>query len=443
MLILSMQYSKQDVYEGCDGSLHYGQPATALTGPADHLLASGLGLHQRDASNKYYRRNGLYLIAFLALALASLPLFLMSQFMVLAIMLGMAAVAGGLLAYNSRRALLSHSAELSAFDFFSHYPEKGITHIRQHKLVAKLGLSSTLIKGRVLTTGFYLARSEKEGHLVIAAYVRCNGDDRYLGMTQSINDFVRSAFFDKKPQWRLYSEQEQAVYRGLHPHINRYVKESFSQCLLPEMYGLINPFLQKDTPFLRLILKHNRDLLDSLENVIETQLRVWCEIYIPQAIKRNPLLGKGRLLSCLLANIAAIQVARVRIPSPLMRSLADHCSTPRGHKYLSDFTFWLWNLTPSKRKVPKDCAAQNAWMLDAAANPDLATQRSFIFRGGEEANNAILYACKRIIETVGVDPEAEHDSACHLGYRNLFGHDAAMKAFPRAGRTLLTDDMGL
>lgn len=140
MFILSKQYSKQDVYEGGDGSLYFGQSSAALAGPADHLLASGLGLSQRDASSKHYRRNGLYLVAFSALTLASLPLFMTSLFVLPVFMLALAAVAGGLLACSSRRALLSHSAELSAFDFFSHYPEEGITHIRQHKLVAKLGL---------------------------------------------------------------------------------------------------------------------------------------------------------------------------------------------------------------------------------------------------------------------------------------------------------------
>jgi hypothetical protein len=443
MLNLSKQYSKQNVYEGGDGSLYFGRSATTLAGPADHLLASGLGLRQRDASTKHYRRNSLYLITFLALTLASLSLFVNSMFVVPVVMLGMATIAGGLLTYSSRRAFLSHCAELSAFGFFSHYPEKGITHIRQHKLIAKLGLSSTLVKGRVLTTGFYLARSEKEGHLVVAGYVRCNGDDRYLSMTQSVEDFVRSAFFGKKPQWRLYGEAEQTVYRGLHPRVNTYVKESFARCAPAELCAQIKPFLQKDTPLLRFMLKHNRDLLDGLDNVTELQLRLWCKIQMPHALKRYPLFGKNRLLSCLLRNIRLFHVTRVKIPSVLMVALVNHCVEPSGRKYLEDFSFWLWNLTPVPRLIPQRCDLQNAWMMEAAAIPDLATQRSFLFSGGAEINDAIMYAYKRIIETVGVDQEAHNRSECHLGYRNLFGHDEAMKAFPQAGRTLLTDDMGL
>lgn len=428
-----------------DDSLSDKSKIDEIKGPSDMLLASDLSMAHRHARRKARRIGHIQLGFALVLMLASLPLAFGALWIEAYLILAVAFVVGIMGASMMRRAFLQQVAEGIARGFYRQYPKKDLTHIHGYRLLFKLGMSSTFYpqQSEVITSAIYLGRHEENNDFAILAYSHFPRESGYVSLAQTIQNFVESSFFGKKAHWRHLLERDGMLHPELIPHVNSYIRDSFACHLMPALHETIKPYLEKDSELLRLILKRQPDILDSLGDVTDEQLGAWCELHLPCNLRRKPLFGKRRLYRDLALVLPVLMNERFRVPAALMMRLADYCVGADKKPFIEDFARWLWCLTPKVSSPPKSYAQHNAWMLKAAAKDDLATQRSRLFVDGSLLNSAILYAYRKIIGTEGVDQAAMSDEICHLGYKNLFGLEAALKAFPGAGRTLLSNDLGL
>ena len=436
MLNLSRNPQVKDVEQG----------DAVIKGPEDRWLSAGLAQNHRHEvlAGHCFTVPGLF--ATISLVIASLLFFISSLPLAAYGLLVPGFMFGAMAAYSMRKSLLHNVAQLQALSFYSGYSTRGLRHVLHHRLLVKLGMSTTYFKGELVTTAFYIARNETDQTMAVVAYAHLHNNDSYIGMVLPIDKFVKTAFMGEKFEWEYHANE----IRRFTPQINSYIKDTFTRNMGPEIYSALKPLFQTDNAFLRMALKNDPELLEQLDDVTNLQLMVWCELYLPRKLVKRNLLVKipasrrfKSQLRALLSSLNSLRSIAAPVPSPMMVEMVDFCTSKEGLKYIDDFAFWLWNITPGADSAPPRSSKENAWMLQALSSQDADVLRSYLLAVGPGLNNPTLYAFKRIIEFVGVDPKAMDSPACHIGYRKLFGFDAALKAFPLAGRSLLSDDLGI
>ncbi len=348
----------------------------------------------------------------------------------------------------------SHLSQLAAQMFFQHYPAKGLTHIHGYRLIRKLGMtSSEQKKGPLIFLGddlyqdsglstsvFYLGIHEKTEETVVIAYTQFVGHDRYISSQQSLDAFVASAFFGKKPNWvSLGAENSDSE---VIPCVNDVIRNAFCGHQQVVLHPTVLPYLRKDSVFLRMALRNNSDLLDQLPEANHEHLWVWADVNLPFRMKK-PLLGKGRLLSSLACSLPRLVAYRDEVPALLVRELTRYCVHREGGVHRRALALWLWNLSPTGGLEPEDPASNNGWMLKCTILLTSENTSIKLVSRSEQLKDVLLDAYRAMILASGLDPNAQGDEACHLGYKTLFGLEATLAAIPGSGRTLLNNDLGL
>lgn len=424
-------------------------------GPDDQLLVQGLhGAHLR--AKKACRQlvgpclilSISFVVAAIIAGFSTIPALLNN---VLASVLWMSAFGSSFVAMvANHRGHLHHISQEAVRNFFEIQPDGGFPVIRHHRLLAKLGLSSTNYQGDLITTAFYLGLDERDQKLGIVTFSKSLDDHSYFDQSMPLANFVMLVFARGKAEWRFADDKFEAAYRGFRPQINGFVKSSLVEHLPVEAFASIKSLLSQDGVLLRTLLQKRPYDLDLLPEVGETQLLVWCKQNLPSKGWRRWLYRKifrkntsvHRLVSAMDDNDLLTKV----IPTALLERAVDYCLTPKGAEHLRSFTNWLWYISPTSPASlprPEYTHIQNAWMLRTVSSASVFRSINTLYKTLPDYFDVYKDAVRKIIDSVGLDPNASLDGECYQGYRNLYGLEATLRRYPESSRFLLQNDLNI
>ena len=454
MMIFGSRFQfKHDVFDGDYGDSASSAPSSPAPSlglfhrPSDALLVQGLSTCHLVARKAYQRVIGPCLILAISFITAALVVgsgapVIMGN--LLAWVLWLSACGALLLAMLAlHRGHLHHLCQATVGNFYRNPQKMKLPDTGHYRLLYNLGLSSAHHRGEIITTALYLVHDKRDLLLRILAISSSFDDRRYFDQSMPLADFVGSAFGRKKAVWNFSDAQFEASYRGFCPNVNRFVKVSLVEYFPEEAYPSIRAELNKDGPLLNALLLMKPDDLDILPDVGETQLRAWCRQNLPKQRWFHVLSPKRTSAQRLVRAIEGSVIIAKPVPAALLAAAAEYCLTPAGACHMRSFVSWLWHVSPAPMPKPKDPHIENTWMLKAVSRENLFHTRYRVYAKFPMYFEVYKDTIRKILDAVGIDPNAPMDDECYVGYRNLYGLEATLSKYPGSSRILLHSDLNV
>ncbi len=439
---------KQDIYDYnySGGGASSPRASESCHGPDNQLLLQGLHQAHLKSKSAYRRLVGPCFILSISFIVAATIIGTKTPGMfgnILAIALWLLSFFAALVTMMAiHRGHLHHLCELATHRADDICPEEGFQSVRHHRLLARLGLSSTRFNGDLITTSFYLGRDERDQSLAVVTFSKSLDYRTCFDQSMSLPDFLQLVFARRKSRWLFANDKLEAAFRGFSPKINSFVKNSTVDYLPVEAFASINNLL-KSGLLLSALLKRRPDDLDLLPEIQENQLRLWCRMNLPRNGWRQRLSINRTSVVRLIQAIEDHELVAKPIPSVLLERAVDYCLLHKGANHLPAFSSWLRLVSPSSMPIPKYPHSQNDWMLRAVSNERQFRSKFKIYSNVPGYFEAYKNTIRKIIEANGLHNDSSMDEACYIGYRNLYGIEETLKKYPESRRALLSSDLDI